>query len=293
MATRNMRFFGVRTSVFASGGRAGLELSVPIGAFRRGGGGDVAQLPLPPAPPANATALAQDVAAIEWYHTIDLGGGVVTAGFYDHNPILHHYRLPERLDGLRVLDIACYDGFWSFEFERRGAAEVVALDINHAGELDLPWRVRAGMSEADLNRRFGAGFELAHAALGSKVKRVHCNIYDLTPEKLGHFDLVHCGDLLLHLRDPIGALMRIRGVTRGQALLSDCIYPDLDRHDGLPIVHYNGGAGENIWWRLGANALSRMIHDAGFDSVDEIARFRYGARGQDKVMWHAVYQATP
>ena len=87
--------------------------------------------------------------------------------------------------------------------------------------------------------------------------------------------------------------MRIRDVTSGQALLSDVIYPDLDRHDGLPMVQYNGGAGENIWWRLGANALSRMIRDAGFDTVTEEARFRYGARGRPAVMWHAVYRATP
>jgi tRNA (mo5U34)-methyltransferase len=195
----------------------------------------------------------------------------------------------ERLDGLRVLDI---DGFWSFEFERREAAEVVALDIATAAELDLPWRTRAGMTDADLNRRFGAGFSLAHAALGSKVRHVHCNVYDLTPDLFGQFDLVHCGDLLLHLRDPMRALMRIRDVTRGQLLLSDVIFPDLDRHDRLPIVQYNGGVGENIWWRLGANALSRMIHDAGFDTVREESRFRYGARGQPPVMWHAIFRAA-
>lgn len=291
MVTRSVNILGVRTSLYASGKRAGVEISLPIGALRRGGG-EVAQLPLPPQPLGD-TPLAKAVAEIEWYHSIDLGNGLVTPGYYDHRPILHHYRLPDRLDGLRVLDIACFDGFWSFELERRGAAEVVALDIATAGEIDLPWRVRARMTEAERARSFGAGFRLAHEALGSKVKHVHCNVYDLTPEKFGMFDLVHCGDLLLHLRDPIGALMRIRGVTSGRALISDAIYPDLDRHDGLPMVHYNRGAGENIWWRLGGNALSCMIADAGFDGVKEIARFRYGARGQAAVMWHAVFEATP
>jgi tRNA (mo5U34)-methyltransferase len=269
-----------------------LEISVPIGRFRRGGV-DVAQIPVqaPPIPIRND--LARAVAAIEWYHTIDLGNGVVTPGYYDHNPILPNYRLPERLDGLRVLDIACFDGFWSFEFERRGAAEVVALDIQRAADLDLPWHKRAKMTDAELGRRFGAGFELAHATLGSKVRHVHCNVYDLTPELFGQFDLVHCGDLLLHLRDPMRALNSIRSVTRGQALISDVVYPDLDRHDGLPMVQYNGGAGENIWWRLGANALSRMIRDAGFETVQEESRFKYGARGRTPVMWHVVYRAVP
>jgi tRNA (mo5U34)-methyltransferase len=292
MVSRTVNFLGIRTSLFASGRRAGVEVSLPIGALRRGGV-EVPQLPLPKAPPANGTELARAVADIEWYHTIDLGQGVVTPGYYDHTPILEHYRLPERLDGMRVLDVACFDGFWSFEFERRGAAEVVAIDLETASELDLPWRVRRDMDAEGLARRFGGGFEIASRALGSKVRRVHCNVYDLNPDQLGTFDLVHCGDLLLHLRDPMGALMRIRAMTHGSALISDVIYPDLDRHDGLPIVQFNGGDGENIWWRLGANALSAMIYKAGFDAVVEESRFRYGARGQPHALWHAVYRATP
>jgi tRNA (mo5U34)-methyltransferase len=292
MANFTVKLLGMRASLFASGRRAGVEFTVPIDRLRRGRI-DVAQVPAPAPPPPEGNALARQVAAIEWYHSIDLGGGVVTPGYYDHGPILGHYQLPERMDGMRVLDIASFDGFWAFEFERRGAAEVVALDIRTAGELDLPWRVRAGMGEAELGRRFGAGFALAHATLGSRVQHEHCNVYDLTPERLGQFDLVHCGDLLLHLRDPMGALMRIRGVTRGQALISDVIYPDFDRHDGLPLVMFNGGRGDNIWWRLGANALRQMIEDSGFDRVEELSRFRYGARGQPPAMWHAVFQAAP
>jgi tRNA (mo5U34)-methyltransferase len=194
---------------------------------------------------------------------------------------------------MRVLDVAAFDGFWSFEFERRGAAEVVALDIATPREVDLPFRERNRMSEADLDHPIGAGFRLAHAALGSKVTHVHCNVYDLSPERLGLFDLVHCGDLLLHLRDPARALWNIRQVTRGHAFLSDCIYPDLDRHDGLPIMQYEGAHIDNIWWRFGANALRSMIDDAGFARVDEIARFRYGPRGEPATMWHAVFRATP
>lgn len=292
MASHTLNLLGLRASIFASGRRAGMEITLPMSALRRTEV-DALQLPAPPPPQAVDSPLAREVSAIEWYHTIDLGGGVVTPGFYDHRPLLPAYQLPERLDGLRVLDIACFDGYWSYEFERRGAAEVVALDIESAAELDLAWRVRAGMDKAALDRRFGQGFALAHKTLGSKVRRVHCNVYDLTVEQFGQFDLVHCGDLLLHLRDPMRALMNIRAVTAGSALISDVIFPDLDRHDGLPIVQFGGGVGENIWWRLGANALSRMIHDAGFDVVEERARFRYGARGQPTAIWHAVFNARP
>ena len=193
---------------------------------------------------------------------------------------------------MRVLDIATFDGFWAFEFERRGAAEVVALDIATVGEVDLPYRVRAGMTREELDRPIGGGFALAHATFGSKVKHVHCNVYELTPEALGQFDFVHCGDLLLHLRDPARALANIRGVTRGRALISDCFFPDFDRHD-LPLMQYEGGRGTNIWWRFGANALRTMIGDAGFGGVEETSRFRYGPRGAPATMWHATFMATP
>jgi tRNA (mo5U34)-methyltransferase len=297
MATFRLGFLGFSATIFASGKRAGIELSVPIGALHRkaGDGAATGALPAPTELPSDprAAALARKVAGITWYHTLDLGHGVVTPGFFDHRPILDRYRISRRLDGLRVLDIATFDGFWAFEFERRGAAEVVALDLATAGEVDLPFRKREGMSAEELARPFGEGFALAHSALGSKVRYVRGNVYGLTPAQFGQFDLVHCGDLLLHLRDPARALWNIRRVTRGYALLSDCIYPDLDRLDDVPLVQYEGGRGVNIWWRFGANALGMMIADAGFDKVEEVTRFRYGPRGQPASMWHAVYRAAP
>src|SRR5262249_3028597 len=68
------------------------------------------------------------IKGIEWYHTIDLGHGIETPGRFNHRPLLQHYMLPEKLDGLRVLDVATNNGFWAFEMERRGAAEIIAVD---------------------------------------------------------------------------------------------------------------------------------------------------------------------
>lgn len=52
--------------------------------------------------------------SIVGYHSIDLGQGIVTQGMFDHRPILHKYCLPERLQGMRVLDVAIWDGFWAY-----------------------------------------------------------------------------------------------------------------------------------------------------------------------------------
>jgi tRNA (mo5U34)-methyltransferase len=60
------------------------------------------------------------VAAIEWFHTIDLGGGITTPGRDDSRRKLRDIRMPEDLRGKSVLDIGAYDGFFSFEAKRPG-----------------------------------------------------------------------------------------------------------------------------------------------------------------------------
>ena len=60
------------------------------------------------------------VEALRWYHTIDLGQGVITKGVDNTPQRLTRMGLPENLSGLSVLDVGAWDGFFSFEAERRG-----------------------------------------------------------------------------------------------------------------------------------------------------------------------------
>src|SRR5436190_1863508 len=74
----------------------------------------------------------------------------------------------------------------------------------------LALRERGPACLAGLAGPKGNGFEIAREALGSRVERVVASVYDLSPQRLGKFDVVVCGSLLLHLRDPVGALGAIR-----------------------------------------------------------------------------------
>src|SRR6266511_485713 len=136
------------------------------------------------------------VESLSWYHTIELPGGVVTPGVYDHRPLVAEYGLPDNLTGKCALDVGSADGFWAFELERRGA-RVTALDIETTADLDLPPAVRRMVAERGLAHPIGRGFELARELLGSQVKAVTSGVYDLDPDRLGRFDLVHAGDILL------------------------------------------------------------------------------------------------
>ena len=134
-----------------------------------------------------------------WFHTIDLGAGVVTPGQKDTPTELAHMHIPADLKGRRVLDIGAYDGFYSFEAERRGAAEVLATDS---------WTWNWPGSDARGN------FELAREALDSAVMTQEVAVEDLDPDTVGGpFDLVLFLGVLYHAPDPLGYLRRVRSVT--------------------------------------------------------------------------------
>lgn len=268
---------------------AGIDmmLHVPRGLVRRllpGSAAKMSERPPRRAPDDNA-ALAERVQSIEWYHTLDLGGGVVTDGGFDHRALLHHYPLPARLDGKRVLDVATFDGFWAFEMERRGAAEVVAIDIDSFAAVDMCPRIRATKSEQELARRTGDGFRMAREALGSKVRREVLNVYELSPERLGRFDVVVLSDLLLHLSHPTRALQNVASVTAGMAIIAN------PYNRGLPgrLMSYESGEQHNTWWEMSLGALEQMVHDAGFKRVQRCADVPLGTAAHPSRHAKAVF----
>jgi tRNA (mo5U34)-methyltransferase len=200
-----------------------------------------------------------------WYHTIELAPGVVTPGWFDLRPILDGLPWPE-VAGKRCLDVGTYDGHLAFELERRGAGEVVAVDISDHESWDWPIRVRdRGVALADLVGEKGAGFRAAHAALGSRVQRVECSVYDLTPERIGTFDVVVCGSLMLHLRDPIRALEAIRTVCTGGFLSAEEVLPRDLRGRGRPLARLDGVSELCQWWVPNRAGHHQMLKAGGFD----------------------------
>ncbi len=292
MPSRSLNLGPLRASI--SAGRDGARVSLGLGgppwqrmyaglADRRRARRDTAWQAgeAHPAAPLDeaAAALAQRVAETGWYQTIDLGHGVLTPGEFNHIPHLEKYRLPADLSGRRVLDIGTFDGFWAFEFERRGAAEVVALDLATYNDLDLPPGPRQAMDAATLATPLGRGFGIAREALGSAVQRRIGSVYHLDPDTAGRFDVSHIGNVLVHLRDPALALQRMCAVTQGMAIISETVDDDLDGMGDAPLMRYMGGQVNCNWWRFSTAALVRLALDAGFARVEPVARFSLPLRG--------------
>lgn len=237
--------------------------------------------------------LAEHVRRLRWYHTLELPGGVVTPGFYDHRPLVPHYGIPDGLRGRRVLDVGTWDGFWAFEFERRGA-DVVAVDLDRLTQVDLPPQVRQAVLGAGLDQRFGAGFEMARRVLDSKVDRVVKSVYALDPAELGTFELVHMADVALHLERPLEAFRRLRAVTEGVAMIVDAFDPNLDPDAARRLVEYRGGWVDAQWWIPSLNTFAQMVLDAGFSDVRVQNVYRLDPRNTPgSGPWRAILVARP
>jgi tRNA (mo5U34)-methyltransferase len=203
---------------------------------------------------AGAAELRQAVAGRTWFHTIDLGNGVRTPGHKDTAAEWEHLHLPD-LAGRSVLDVGAYDGFFSFEAERRGAARVVASDH---------WVWNWPGSDARGN------FELAWRTLGSRVQMRDIPVEEISPDTLGAtFDVVLFLGVLYHAPDPVGYLRRVRSVTTGIAVVETAV--DL-LEVPIPAAAYYAGASLNgdaqSAGRRGDAARCRILSNHRVPAVD-------------------------
>jgi tRNA (mo5U34)-methyltransferase len=194
--------------------------------------------------------LRSQVADLRWYHTIDLGNGVVTKGIDDTPIRLARLDMPTSFAGQTVLDIGAWDGFFSFEAERRGAARVVASDY-------YSWHGGGWGSKA--------GFELARRTLGSQVEDVDIDVMDLSPDRVGVFDVVFFLGVLYHLRHPLLALERVASVTRKLLIVETVV--DMVGIRRPALAFYPGRELNNDptnWFAPNMPALDGMLKSVGF-----------------------------
>jgi tRNA (mo5U34)-methyltransferase len=218
--------------------------------------------------------LQSRVSALRWYHTIDLGGGVVTKGIDDTPLRLARLDLPASLAGRTVLDIGAWDGFFSFEAERRGAARVVASDY-------YSWHGTGWGTKA--------GFELARAALGSRVEDLDIDVLDLSPERAGTFDVVLFLGVLYHLPNPLLALERVASVTRDLLVVETVV--DMIGI-GRPAVAFYPGRELNDdptnWWAPNVPAMHGMLSAAGFEKIRTVTPMRGAPYRAARAVAHAL-----
>ena len=244
-------------------------------------------VPAPVAHDLSPDELRRAVDEIRWFHRIDLGNGIVTPGVDRTPKKAETIGLPADLRGKTVLDIGAWDGFFSFEAERRGADRVVAIDRRVWTTPPGPDRPWSGQE----------GFNLARRALDSRVEDLDVGIEELSPERIGSFDVVLFLGVFYHLPDPLPILERVASVT-GERLILET-HADLQTLRRPAMAYYPGdeveGCGTN-WWGPNLPLLDALLRGHGFSRIEVAHRrglpYRVGrslvrrARGQRfRVNW--------
>jgi tRNA (mo5U34)-methyltransferase len=204
----------------------------------------------------NSSRLQQQVDALTWFQCIDLGNGIITKGTYDTQRKLRLLQMPSDLTGWSVLDIGAWDGFFSFEAEKRHAQRVVALD--HIAWSGQDWGSKKG-------------FELVRSITNSRVEDIEMDVMEMTPQKPGTFDLVLFLGVLYHLKHPLLSLEKIFAVTRKLLILETEIDFLYIRRPVLAFYPANEASGDpSNWCSPNPACLINMLKTVGFSKVDII-----------------------
>jgi tRNA (mo5U34)-methyltransferase len=205
---------------------------------------------------ASRDELLRRVGEYKWAHSIDLGQGVVTPGMWGapNRAVMEAYdRIVFR--GKKVLDIGCWDGLWSFEAEKRGAAAVYATD-------DISQRSFAEQPT----------FALAHEVLNSKVRYFpNVSVYDIRSLGVNDFDVVLFSGVYYHLKHPLHALASLRQVmvTAGTIIVEGPIIDNV--RDSFASFYYHDLYADDVsnWWVPTLRCLREWIECSYFEIEHE------------------------
>ena len=156
------------------------------------------------------------------------------------------------LTGKRFLDIGCIDGFYSFEAHKRGAKRVLATD-------HFVWNADARYREA---------FDIARARVAPAVEVMDIDVFDLTPQTVGTFDVVLFSGVLYHMRHPFLAIEHVSPLVTEVLILETHLDAlDVDRPAMIfyPTTELNNDPSN--WWGPNPACVEAMLRDVGFKSV--------------------------
>jgi tRNA (mo5U34)-methyltransferase len=219
-----------------------------------------------------STDLQALVDNLPWHHSIDLGGGVVTAGNKSlANCAGEASLIFDRVDlsGRTVLDIGAWNGFFSFEAKRRGATRVLATD-------SYCW------SHPQIRGR--EGFEVARSALGIDVESHEIDVANLSAESVGEFDVVLYLGVFYHRYDAIESLAKVARLAQHVLIVETHLdFRDID----VPAMAFYPGSELNNdptnWWGPNEHCMKAFLLGHGFTDIE----ISHHPAGPSRAIFHA------
>jgi SAM-dependent methyltransferase len=208
-----------------------------------------------------------------WYHAVELPDGRVLPGAWDLRGHEAAYLGGVDLTGKRVLELGPATGYLTFYMERLGAEVVsfeagfdVPIDLLPVRGVDHPEEKLRVMQET-IDRNHDAWWYL-HRQFGSRATFVQGNIYDM-PADLGTFDVTLVGAILLHLREPWGALAQAAARTTGTMIVTEPLQDD-EQPPEANIMRFSPSAEHHMtnWWSIYPGAVVSMLSRLGFGRTE-------------------------
>jgi O-methyltransferase len=208
-----------------------------------------------------------------WYHAFELPDGRVLPGAWDLRGHESAYLGGVDVAGKRVLELGPATGYLTFYLERMGA-EVVSFEAGFDVSIDvLPIRghdepgEKLRVMQETIDRNHDAWWYL-HRTLGSSAKFVQGSIYDM-PADLGTFDITLVGAILLHLREPWGALSQAAQRTTGTMIVTEPLQDDVDDPESN-VMRFSPSAEHHVtnWWSIYPGAVVSMLSRLGFGRTE-------------------------
>ncbi|MGH6985830.1 MAG: class I SAM-dependent methyltransferase [Caulobacteraceae bacterium] len=194
---------------------------------------------------------------VKWFHSFTFPSGEVVTGDKPEWTLIAEADAVFRfgIAGKSVLDIGAWDGFFSFEAERRGASRVLATD--HFCWSGPGWGTKDG-------------FNYAYEQFDSRIGSLDVDVPDLNT--IGEtFDVVLFLGVLYHLKDPVRCLETVASVTGGCLVVET-----VTTHDDfeIPVAHYHVGSSlrgdPTNFWTPNRRCLEDMLRDCGFSRFEAV-----------------------
>jgi O-methyltransferase len=214
-----------------------------------------------------------DLSDFVWYHAVELPDGRVLPGAWDLRGQETAYLGGVDVAGKRVLELGPATGYLTFYMERMGA-EVVSFEAGFDVSIDmLPVKGhddpegRLRVMQDTIDRNHDAWWYL-HRTLGSSATFVQGSIYDM-PADLGTFDITLVGAILLHLREPWGALSEAARRTTETMIVTEPLQDDVD-DPASNIMRFSPSAEHHVtnWWSIYPGAVVSMLSRLGFGRTE-------------------------
>jgi tRNA (mo5U34)-methyltransferase len=212
-----------------------------------------------------------------WYHSIDYGNGVIAPdhGVHEHHMTVANILFRMGIEGRSILDVGAWNGFYSFEAEKRGASRVLAVD-------KFCW----------VNGNGRAQFEFAKGALGSKIEDKLIDIPEMSPETVGTFDIVLFNGIVYHIVDPINAIERMSKIAK-HVLTVETVIDNQDNPRPV-MVFYRGENNPPTrpqhGWGPNSLLMHALLKHYGFETVLE---YETPSAGRDRSIFMAFKPGHP